>query len=82
MPQMRLRTRLNLVIAGLSAVLVVVSIATEIQSARASVREEVAAANRVASQFPASRKSHISPGAGDFATLATGQGANVEWSST
>ncbi len=51
MPQMRLRTRLNLVIAGLSAVLVVVSIATEIQSARASVREEVAAANRVASQL-------------------------------
>jgi len=51
MPGMRLRTRLNLVIAGLSAALVVVLIAAEIQSARASVREEVEAANRVASQL-------------------------------
>jgi two-component system sensor histidine kinase UhpB len=51
MQRMRLRTRLNLVIAGLSAALVVVLIAAEIQSARASVREEVEAANRVASQL-------------------------------
>jgi len=48
---MRLRTRLNLVVAGLSATFVVVLIAAEIQSNRASVREEIEAANRVASQL-------------------------------
>ena len=48
---MRLRTRLNLVVAGLSASFVVVLLAAEIQSTRASVREETEAANRVASQF-------------------------------
>lgn len=46
---MRLRTRLNLVVAGLSAAFVIVLIAAEIQSTRASVREETEAANRVAS---------------------------------
>lgn len=51
MPSMRLRTSLNLVIAGLSAALVMVLIAAEIRSARDSVREEVEAANRVASQL-------------------------------
>jgi len=48
---MRLRTRLNLVVAGLSAAFVIVLIAAEIQSARSSVREEIEAANRVASHL-------------------------------
>jgi two-component system sensor histidine kinase UhpB len=48
---MRLRTRLNLVVAGLSAAFVAVLIAAEIQSTRGSVREEIEAANRVASQL-------------------------------
>jgi two-component system sensor histidine kinase UhpB len=48
---MRLRTRLNLVVAGLSATFMVVLIAAEIQSTRASIREEIEAANRVASQL-------------------------------
>jgi len=48
---MRLRTRLNLVLAGLSATFVVVLIVSEIQNARSSVREEVEAANRVAAQL-------------------------------
>jgi two-component system sensor histidine kinase UhpB len=48
---MRLRTRLNLVVAGLSATFLIVLIAAEVQSARASVREEIEAANRVASQL-------------------------------
>jgi two-component system sensor histidine kinase UhpB len=48
---MRLRTRLNLVVAGLSAIFVAVLIAAEIASSRASVREEIEAANRVASQL-------------------------------
>jgi two-component system sensor histidine kinase UhpB len=48
---MRLRTRLNLVVAGLSAAFVAVLMAAEIQSTRASVREEIEAANRVASQL-------------------------------
>ena len=48
---MRLRTRLNLVVAALSAAFVVVLIATEVQSTRTSVREEIEAANRVASQL-------------------------------
>jgi two-component system sensor histidine kinase UhpB len=51
MGQMRLRTRLNLVVAGLSASFVIVLIAAEIQSTRTSVREEIEAANRVASQL-------------------------------
>jgi two-component system, NarL family, sensor histidine kinase UhpB len=48
---MRLRTRLNLVVAGLSAAFVIVLIAAEIQSSRDSVREEIEAANRVAAQL-------------------------------
>jgi two-component system sensor histidine kinase UhpB len=51
MPRMRLRTRLNLVVAGLSAAFMIVLIAAEIQSARSSVREEIEAANRVAAQL-------------------------------
>jgi two-component system, NarL family, sensor histidine kinase UhpB len=48
---MRLRTRLNLVVAALSAAFLVVLIAAEVESARNSVREEIEAANRVASQL-------------------------------
>src|ERR1035438_7510290 len=48
---MRLRTRLNLVVAALSAAFVIVLIAAEVQSTRTSVREEIEAANRVASQL-------------------------------
>jgi len=48
---MRLRTRLNLVVAALSATFVIVLIASEVQSTRTSVREEIEAANRVASQL-------------------------------
>jgi len=49
--RMRLRTRLNLVVAALSAAFVIVLIAAEVQSARSSVREEIEAANRVAAQL-------------------------------
>ena len=42
---------MNLVVAALSAAFVMVLIAAEIQSARTSVREEIEAANRVASQL-------------------------------
>ena len=48
---MKLRTRLNLVVAGLTATFVVVLIGEEIRSTRLSLREEIAAANRVASQL-------------------------------
>lgn len=48
---MKLRTRLNLVVAGLTAAFVVVLLAAEIQNTRMSVREEIEAANRVASQL-------------------------------
>ena len=48
---MRLRTRLNLVVAGLSAAFVIVLIAAEINGSRNSVREETAAANQVAASF-------------------------------
>ncbi len=48
---MKLRTRLNLVFAGLSALFVTVLIATEIADTRASIREEIEAANRVGSQL-------------------------------
>jgi two-component system, NarL family, sensor histidine kinase UhpB len=42
---------LNLVVAGLSAAFVMVLIAAEVQNTRASIREEIEAANRVASQL-------------------------------
>jgi two-component system sensor histidine kinase UhpB len=48
---MKLRTQLNLVISALSAAFVIVLIAAEVQSTRESVREEIEAANRVASQL-------------------------------
>jgi two-component system sensor histidine kinase UhpB len=48
---MTLRTRLNLVVAALSAAFVIVLIVAEIQGTRDSVREEIEAANRVASHL-------------------------------
>ena len=48
---MKLRTRLNLVVAGLTAAFVIVLISAEIQATRASIREEIEAANRVAAQL-------------------------------
>ncbi|MGC1523304.1 MAG: ATP-binding protein [Steroidobacteraceae bacterium] len=51
MDGVRLRTHLNLVVAALSAAFLVVLIAAEVESARNSVREEIEAANRVASQL-------------------------------
>ncbi|HEY4211471.1 MAG TPA: histidine kinase [Steroidobacteraceae bacterium] len=48
---MKLRTRLNLVVTGLTAVFTAVLITSEIRDTRASVREESEAANRVASQL-------------------------------
>ncbi len=50
-PRMKLRTRLNLVVAGLTAVFVAVLLIAEIQNTRSSVREEIEAANGVASQL-------------------------------
>ncbi|MEJ1965921.1 MAG: histidine kinase [Gammaproteobacteria bacterium] len=50
-PAVKLRTRLNLVVAGLTALFVVVLCAAELQGTRDSVREEIEAANRVASQL-------------------------------
>src|ERR1700683_1662099 len=47
---MKLRTRLNLVLTGLTAVLVAVLVADEIRDSRSSIREEIEAANRVAAQ--------------------------------
>jgi len=48
---MKLRTRLNLVVAGLTAAFVIVLILGEFQAARSSIREEIEAANRVAAQL-------------------------------
>ncbi|HEY4365794.1 MAG TPA: ATP-binding protein [Steroidobacteraceae bacterium] len=48
---MKLRTRLNIVVTGLTAAFVLVLIVAEVQNTRASVREEIEAANRVASQL-------------------------------
>jgi two-component system, NarL family, sensor histidine kinase UhpB len=48
---MKLRTRLNLVVTGLTAVFMGVLIMSEIRELRASVREEMEAANRVATQL-------------------------------
>src|SRR3569833_1403946 len=48
---MKLRTRLNLLVSGLTAVFVAVLLTEEIQNTRSSVREEIEAANSVASQL-------------------------------
>ncbi len=48
---MKLRTRLNLIVAGLTAMFIGVLIFAEIEDTRSSVSEEVEAANRVGSQL-------------------------------
>jgi two-component system sensor histidine kinase UhpB len=48
---MKLRTRLNLVVAGLTAMFVIVLTVAEIEDTRSSVSEEIEAANRVGSQL-------------------------------
>ncbi|HVO45149.1 MAG TPA: ATP-binding protein [Steroidobacteraceae bacterium] len=48
---MKLRTRLNLVVSGLTAMFVIGLIVTEIQDTRSSVREEIEAANLVTAQL-------------------------------
>ena len=48
---MKLRTRLNLVVAGLTATFVIVLLAVEVQTARVAVREETEAANRAAAKL-------------------------------
>ena len=48
---MKLRTRLNLVVAGLTASFFIALILLEFQATRASIREESEAANRVAAQL-------------------------------
>jgi two-component system sensor histidine kinase UhpB len=48
---MKLRTRLNLVLTGLTAVFIVVLVMDEIRATRSSIREEIEAANRVAAQM-------------------------------
>lgn len=48
---MKLRTRLNLVVSGLTAAFVVVLISAQVHSARTWVSEEIEAANRVALQL-------------------------------
>jgi len=48
---MKLRTRLNLIVAGLTATFVGVLIFAEIVNTRSSISEEIEAANRVGSQF-------------------------------
>jgi two-component system, NarL family, sensor histidine kinase UhpB len=48
---MKLRTRLNLIVAGLTATFVIVLIFAEIADTRSSVNEEIEAANRVSAQL-------------------------------
>ena len=48
---MKLRTRLNLVVAGLTVTFAVVLTAEELRSTRLSLHEEITAGNRVASQL-------------------------------
>jgi two-component system sensor histidine kinase UhpB len=48
---MKLRTRLNLIVGGLTAMFVVVLIVAEIKDTRSSVSEEIEAANRVGAQL-------------------------------
>jgi two-component system sensor histidine kinase UhpB len=48
---MKLRTRLNLVVTGLTAAFVIVLILAEFEATRSSIREESEAANRVAAQL-------------------------------
>jgi two-component system sensor histidine kinase UhpB len=59
---MKLRTRLNLVVAGLSAAFVSVVLIAEVRRARVSIDEEITAANRVAAQVLGHVASQGAPG--------------------
>ncbi len=48
---MKLRTRLNIIVAGLSAAFVAILLIADMQRARVSIGEEITAANRVAAQL-------------------------------
>ncbi|MFZ0008047.1 MAG: ATP-binding protein [Steroidobacteraceae bacterium] len=61
---MKLRTRLNLVVTGLTAVFVAVVVLDEIRNTRSSIREEIEAANLVAAQV-LGRLTVIYAGAGE-----------------
>jgi two-component system, NarL family, sensor histidine kinase UhpB len=65
---MKLRTRLNLVLTGLTAIFVAVLVLDEIRNTRSSVREEIEAANRVAAQV-LGRLTVIYEGAGEGPAL-------------
>ncbi|MGC1727796.1 MAG: ATP-binding protein [Steroidobacteraceae bacterium] len=65
---MKLRTRLNLVLTGLTAIFVVVLVLDEIRNIRSSVREEIEAANLVAAQV-LGRLTVIYEGAGEGPAL-------------
>ncbi len=58
---MKLRSRLNLVVVGLSAAFVSVLLAAEVWSARLSISEEITAANRVAAQLLGHLAAHDPP---------------------
>ncbi len=61
---MKLRTRLNLVLTGLTAVFIVVWTVDEIRATRSSIREEIEAANRVAAQMLGSLAQNYAEGGG------------------
>jgi two-component system, NarL family, sensor histidine kinase UhpB len=65
---MKLRTRLNLVLTGLTAIFVAVLVLDEIRNTRSSIREEIEAANRVAAQV-LGRLTVIYAGAGEGPAL-------------
>jgi two-component system, NarL family, sensor histidine kinase UhpB len=65
---MKLRTRLNLVVTGLTAIFVVVLVLDEIRNTRSSIREEIEAANLVAAQV-LGRLTVIYEGAGEGPAL-------------
>jgi two-component system, NarL family, sensor histidine kinase UhpB len=61
---MKLRTRLNLVLTGLTAVFIVVWVVDEIRATRSSIREEIEAANRVAAQLLGNLAQNYAEGGG------------------
>jgi two-component system, NarL family, sensor histidine kinase UhpB len=65
---MKLRTRLNLVVTGLTAIFVAVLVLDEIRNTRSSIREEIEAANLVAAQV-LGRLTVIYAGAGEGPAL-------------
>ncbi len=66
---MKLRTRLNLVVAGLTATFVAVLIAAKIEDQRSSVSEEIEAANRVGAQLLGALAAEYSNDGGPEAVL-------------